>query len=145
MKECKVVVESKSPEETKNIAMAFAKSLADGDIVLLSGDLGAGKTVFTKGFVLGRGVENAEVTSPTFTIMNDYGDGNVFHFDLYRLNSPDEFFATGAVEQLYTSAVSVVEWPEVVGMDFFPSSAYVVKIEKIDDKTRRICIKRNNG
>ena len=132
-----------SSEETMSVAGNFAKALQSGDIVLLSGDLGAGKTVFSKGFVLGRGI-GADVVSPTFTIMNEYGAGAVYHFDLYRLNSPMEFEATGAYEQLFGDGVSIVEWPEVVGFDYFPSSAYVVKIDKLTDTSRSIEIKRNN-
>lgn len=133
---------SHSVEETKSVAYDFGKFLKSGDIVLLSGDLGAGKTVFTKGVVEGLGGNAEEVVSPTFTIMNDY-DGKVNHFDLYRLNSVEEFIGTGAEEQLYSSAVSVVEWPEIVGFEFFPTFAYVVIIKKIDDNTREISIKRN--
>ena len=133
---------SHSVEETKRVAYNFGRFLKSGDIVLLSGDLGAGKTVFTKGLVEGLGCNAEEVVSPTFTIMNDY-DGKVNHFDLYRLNSVEEFIGTGAEEQLYSSAVSVVEWPEVVGFEFFPTFAYVVIIKKIDDNTREISIKRN--
>ena len=131
-----------SSEETMSVAGNFAKALQSGDIVLLSGDLGAGKTVFSKGFVLGRGI-NADVVSPTFTIMNEYGSGKVYHFDLYRLNSPMEFEATGAYEQLFSDGVSIVEWPEIVGFDYFPSAAYVVKIDKLTDTSRSIEIKRN--
>lgn len=134
---------SYSLKETQNIAIDFAKSLKSGDIVLLSGDLGAGKTEFTKGFVLGRGITDAEVVSPTFTIMNEYGNGEVYHFDLYRLNSVDEFINTGAEEQLYSSAISIVEWPEIVGFEFFPKSAYVVKINKTGETVREIIIERN--
>ena len=132
-----------SCDETMSIAGAFSASLNSGDIVLLSGDLGAGKTVFSKGFVAGLGID-ADVVSPTFTIMNEYGSGRVYHFDLYRLNSVMEFEATGAYEQLYGSGISIVEWPEIIGFEYFPADAYVVKIEKIDDKTRNITIKRNN-
>lgn len=133
---------TKNAEETKNFAKEFARGLGAGDIVLLSGDLGTGKTVFAKGFVEGRGV-SAEVVSPTFTIMNEYGLGQVFHFDLYRLNSVDEFEATGANEQMYGDGVCVIEWPEVVGFDYFPETAYVVNIKKINDNMREITIKRN--
>ena len=134
---------TKSREETEKFASDFAKSLEAGTIILLSGDLGSGKTVFTKGIVQGRGITDS-VVSPTFTIMNEYGRGEVYHFDLYRLNSIDEFEATGAFEQLYSSAISVVEWPEIVGLDYFPESAIVVNILKKSDTEREIIIKRND-
>ena len=139
----KIVCKTINAVETENVAEAFAKQLKPSDIVLLSGDLGAGKTVFTKGFVRGAGVKNAEVVSPTFTIMKDY-DGKVYHFDLYRLNSIDEFEATGAVEQLYGNAISVIEWPEVVGFSYFPKTAYVVEINKLGENEREIIIRGNN-
>ena len=139
----KIVCKTKSSAETESVAEAFAKSLKPGSIVLLSGDLGAGKTVFTKGFVRGSGVKNADVVSPTFTIMNDYG-GKVNHFDLYRLNSVDEFESTGAFEQLYGDAISVVEWPEIVGFSYFPKTAYVVEIKKVGETEREIVIRGND-
>ena len=134
-------IKTNSVEETMCVAKKFVKGLKSGDVVLLSGDLGAGKTVFTKGFVEGLGV-NADVVSPTFTIMNQYG-GKVNHFDLYRLNSPEEFEATGAYEELFSSSISIVEWPEIVGFNYFPKSAYVVNILKMGETTREIIIKRN--
>ena len=136
-------VVTNNTEETMDVARSFAKILHSGDIVLLSGDLGAGKTVFSKGFVEGRGVR-ADVVSPTFTIMNEYGSGAVYHFDLYRLNSPMEFEATGAYEQLFGNAVSIVEWPEIVGFEYFPTAAYVVTINKLSESSRSITIRRNN-
>ena len=104
--------------------------------------MGAGKTVFTKGFVKGLGIEDAEVVSPTFTIMNDYG-GRVYHFDLYRLNSVEEFESTGIYEQMFSDAISIVEWPEIVGLGYFPKTAYVVEIKKIGDSEREIVIRGN--
>ena len=136
------LIKTTSCEETMDIAGEFARSLKSGDIVLLSGDLGAGKTVFSKGFVAGLGVD-ADVVSPTFTIMNEYGGGRVYHFDLYRLNSFMEFESTGAYEQLFGTGISIVEWPEIIGFEYFPNTAYVVTIEKVDDNTRNITIKRN--
>ena len=139
----KIVCKSTSVAETEAVACAFSKALKPGDIVLLSGDLGAGKTVFAKGFVRGVGVSDAEVVSPTFTIMNDYG-GKVYHFDLYRLNSPEEFESTGIYEQMFSDAISLVEWPEIVGFQYFPKSAYIVEIKKIDEFTREIIIRGND-
>lgn len=133
---------SKSERETEKIAKVIAKMLSEGDIVLLSGDLGAGKTVFAKGFVKGRGVKKADVVSPTFTIMNDYGSGAVFHFDLYRLSSVAEFEAAGLHEVLFGGGVKLVEWPEKIGFNYFPSDVYRVIIEKVSEKSRKITITR---
>lgn len=132
---------SKNLEETQKIAMNFAESLKAGDIILLSGDLGAGKTQFTKGIAKGLGIDDL-VPSPTFTIMNSFG-GRLFHFDLYRLNSFEELLSIGAEEFLYSDGISVLEWPECVGVENFPNYAIMVKIEKIDDTTRQITIRRN--
>lgn len=133
---------TKSEKETAKVAECIGKNMENGDILLLSGDLGAGKTVFAKGFVKGRKIKKADVVSPTFTIMNDYGSGEVLHFDLYRLNSAAEFEAAGLHEALFGDGVKLVEWPEKVGFDYFPESSYIVRIEKVDDKTRRITFKR---
>ena len=138
----KIICKTNSSLETEKVAEAFAKGLKPADIILLSGDLGAGKTVFTKGFVKGVGIGDSEVVSPTFTIMNDYG-GKVYHFDLYRLNSVDEFEATGIYEQMFSDAISIVEWPEIVGFDYFPRTAYVVEIKKLSDSEREIIIRGN--
>lgn len=132
---------SKSLEETQKIAIKFAESLKSGDIVLLRGDLGAGKTQFTKGIAKGLGIEDV-VPSPTFTIMNSFG-GKLFHFDLYRLKSFDELLAVGAEEFLYSDGISVLEWPECVGLENFPNYAIMVTIEKKDETTRQITIRRN--
>jgi len=137
-----VICKTKNAEETQAVAEAFAKTLNKSDIVLLSGDLGAGKTVFAKGFVKGCGILDAEVVSPTFTIMNNYA-GKVNHFDLYRLNSVEEFESTGSYEQLFSDAISIVEWPEILGFEFFPKNSYVVEIKKISETEREICIRGN--
>ena len=132
---------SNSCEETKELANALAKRLCPGQIVLLSGDLGAGKTVFAKGFAEGLGI-TADITSPTFTIMNSY-DGVLNHFDLYRLKSVDELLGVGAEEELFGDKISLVEWPEIVGFNFFPKKAIKVTIRKINENERSIDINYN--
>lgn len=105
--------QSKNYKETINIAKQYAKTLSAGDVVLLCGDLGAGKTVFTKGIVeqLGGNAEN--VVSPTFTIVNEYNTTpQVYHFDFYRIKSQEELFAIGIEEYLYGGGICVIEWPE---------------------------------
>ncbi len=104
---------SKSQNDTIKIAKLYAKTLKSGDIVLLKGDLGAGKTVFTKGIVehFSKGKEDA--VSPTFTIVNQYNtDPTLYHFDFYRINSEDELIAIGIEEYLYSDAICIIEWPE---------------------------------
>lgn len=132
---------SNSLEETEKIAEDFAKTLKSGDIVLLSGDLGAGKTQFTKGVAKGLGI-NDTIPSPTFTIMNSY-ENRLFHFDLYRLHSFEELINVGAEEFLYSNGISILEWPECVGLENFPDYAIMVTILKLDEFKREIVIRRD--
>ena len=133
---------SNSSEETLEIASNFAKTLSRGDIVLLDGDLGAGKTVFVKG--VANAFSNGKViaVSPTFVIVNVYDtDPEIYHFDLYRINDVSELDAIGAEEYFYGDGISFVEWPERAG-GMFPASAIKIYIEKIDDTKRKIRIER---
>lgn len=134
---------SKSKEETLNIAKDFAKKLSSGDIVLLNGDLGAGKTVFVKGVVeyFSNGKEIA--ISPTFTIVNIYDvNPQIYHFDLYRIESVDELDAIGAEEYFFGEGISFVEWPDRAN-GYFPKSSKFVEIKKISDNERLIRIEED--
>ena len=112
-------------------------------VICLDGELGSGKTVFAKGFADALAIKE-NITSPTFTIMNIY-DNKMNHFDLYRLESVEEFLAIGAEEELYSDKISLVEWPEKVGFNFFPRDAVVVSIFKRDEKMREIIMSFNEG
>ena len=131
-------------EQTKQLAIEFADTLRVGDIVLLSGDLGAGKTTFTKGFAKGFGVADI-ITSPTFTIMNEYCGikHNLFHFDMYRLNGADEAYALGFEEYFEVNnlkGICIVEWAiNVKGLINKPY--FEISFEKLDDNSRKITIK----
>ena len=105
---------SNSPEETKAIGRTLAASLQRGAVVALIGDLGAGKTHFTKGLVEELGGDLAEVTSPTFTLVHEYREGRlpVFHFDFYRLEEASELRNIGWEDYLLEDGVVVVEWAE---------------------------------
>ena len=103
----------KTEDDTIEFAKKFAKKLKNGDILLLDGDLGAGKTVFTKGLVLGLSQGKEMAISPTFTIVNEYNTTpRLYHFDFYRIKSEDELVAIGIEEYLYSDAICVIEWPE---------------------------------
>ncbi|MCI7769556.1 MAG: tRNA (adenosine(37)-N6)-threonylcarbamoyltransferase complex ATPase subunit type 1 TsaE [Eubacteriales bacterium] len=102
---------SKNARDTQNIAKNLAKTLSGGEVILLNGDLGAGKTTFTKGLVKGLGGKKT-VVSPTFTIMHSYDDTRipVYHFDMYRIADEDELYELGLEEYLYENGVAVIEW-----------------------------------
>ena len=134
---------SKSREETLDIAKEFAKKLSVGDIVLLNGDLGAGKTVFVKGVTDYFSNGKAVAVSPTFLIVNVYETNpEIYHFDLYRIDDVEELDSIGAEEYLYGNGISFVEWPERA-TGYFPSSAIKVEIKKVSDNERLIRIEDN--
>lgn len=134
---------SKSEKDTLKFAGEFAKTLSEGDIVLLDGDLGAGKTVFSKGVVsaLSNGEEIA--VSPTFVIVNSYYkcEPVVYHFDLYRIEDVKELDAIGYEEYFYSDGICLIEWP-IRAKNIFPRTAIKVYIEKIDDNLRKIKVER---
>ena len=105
---------SKSEDDTINFASDFAKDLKIGDIIILSGEIGYDKTKFTQGVLRHFGLEN-EISSPTFTIVNEYNskDVNIYHFDLYRLADIDEFYAIGGEEYL-SNGICIFEWGEML-------------------------------
>lgn len=126
---------TKSREETIKFAEEYGKTLRGGDVLLLDGEMGAGKTVFTKGIALALGI-NAEITSPTYAYLNDY-DGKLYHYDCYRLSSGEDAEALGLTEYFYGNGVCVVEWSENIA-DVLPDNCKRVKIEKIDLNIRKI-------
>jgi len=104
---------SDSPEQTVAAGAQCARDAAAGDVFALTGDLGAGKTQFVKGFVAGVG-SNAQVTSPTFTLIHEYSGGRlpVYHFDFYRLESRDELARLGLDEYLFGDGLCIIEWAD---------------------------------
>lgn len=105
---------SKSENDTINFAMDFAKNLRNGNIIVLSGELGSGKTKFTEGILKYFGLEN-EISSPTFTIVNEYSNDSatIYHFDVYRLENSDEFYAIGG-EDYFNNGICIIEWGELI-------------------------------
>ncbi len=128
---------SKSLKETYKIAKDFAKTLKPNDVVLLEGEMGAGKTTFTKGLAKGLGIED-EITSPTYAYMNDY-DKKLYHYDCYRLSSGEDAEALGLTDYFYEGGISVIEWAQNI-KSVLPKNTITVKIEKIDEKSRKITI-----
>ena len=120
---------SNSCEETQKIAADFAKTLKGGDVICMRGGLGAGKTAFTQGLARGLNVKEP-VTSPTFTIVNEYeGRLTLYHFDVYRISDSDEMYEIGYEEYVYGNGVSVIEWPQRIE-DILPEKRYEVDISK---------------
>ena len=133
-----------SPEETEKIGEALAKSLQPGTVLAYRGDLGAGKTAFTRGLARGLGCKET-VTSPTYTIVNEYLGGRLplFHFDMYRLASSDDLWDIGWEDYLEREGVCAVEWSENVADAM--ENAVTVTIEKLGETTRRITIEGGQG
>lgn len=134
-------IRTHSPEETEAIGRKIAAKLLPGDIIAYYGDLGAGKTAFTRGLAAGLGVTE-QVTSPTYTIVNEYLSGRLplFHFDMYRLDSADDLFDIGWEDYLARGGVCAVEWSENV-MDALPEDTVWVRIAREGDTGRSITIK----
>ena len=126
---------SKSREETEEIARAYATSLQAGDVVLLDGDMGAGKTVFAKGLAKGLGMLE-EVTSPTYAYMNDY-DGRLFHYDCYRIESVGQAERLGLADYFDMGGICLIEWAQNIA-PLLPKTVKRVIIRKIDENTREI-------
>lgn len=126
---------SDSPEQTLQIGEQFAKKLKKGDVVLLKGEMGAGKTVFVKGVALALGIKE-RITSPTYAYMNDY-DGVLYHYDCYRLSSGEDAEGLGLTDYFYAGGICIIEWSENIA-DVLPKNCISVSIEKISENKRRI-------
>ncbi|MDY4676619.1 MAG: tRNA (adenosine(37)-N6)-threonylcarbamoyltransferase complex ATPase subunit type 1 TsaE [Candidatus Borkfalkiaceae bacterium] len=124
-----------SAEETIEIGKSFAEKLNKGAVVLLSGEMGAGKTVFVKGMAQGLGIKSL-ITSPTYAYMNDY-DGILYHYDCYRLTSGEDAESLGLTDYFYAGGICVVEWSENIA-DVIPNGAIRVTIEKTGETQRSI-------
>ena len=128
-----------SPAETEALGAALANILPSGTVLAYEGDLGAGKTAFTRGLARGLGILDP-VTSPTYTIVNEYLGGRIplFHFDMYRLHSADDLFDIGWEDYLERGGVCAVEWSENVEEAL--ESPIVVTIEKLGEESRKITV-----
>lgn len=134
---------SNSPEETEQIAADFAKKLQAGDVIAYRGDLGAGKTAFTRGLARGLGID-CDVTSPTFAILNMYAgkDVTLCHFDMYRVQGLESLESTGFFDFLDGAHILAVEWSENIA-DELPEHSITVTLIPIGETARRIEI--DNG
>ena len=125
-------------EQTRAFALELAEGLEKGDLIALSGDLGTGKTAFTRYIAEGLGITET-VTSPTFTIIQEYRSGRLplYHFDVYRVNDEDELFELGYEEYFYGDGVCVVEWADLIE-DLLPEGALRIHIDYGEKEDERI-------
>ena len=137
---------SRAPEETFEAGRRVGTRLAGGEILLLSGTLGAGKTVFVKGLAAGLGLDADEVSSPSFTLVNRHGEGRLilYHLDLYRLTEGPAAAHAVELDELLADerAVIVIEWAERLGHYRLPAGVWRVHIEGDGEDPRRITVKR---
>ena len=134
-----------SPKETRALGKRLASLLREGDVLLLFGDLGAGKSEMTRGIAEGLGVRST-VTSPSFTILNVYDEGCVplYHFDWYRLESAEELYEMGMDEYLGGDGIAVVEWPSQCP-EAIPEAYLAVKLEPVGENEREITLTPMGG
>ena len=132
-----MIYETNSPEETEQLGAALGRIVRPGTVIAYRGDLGAGKTAFTRGLARGLGCSEM-VTSPTYTIVNEYLGGRLplFHFDMYRLASSDDLWDIGWEDYLERGGVCAVEWSENVAEAM--EDAITVTIDKLGEDSRRI-------
>ena len=131
----KKVAEAFTPEDTFRLGFQMAEKAAPGDVIALLGDLGVGKTVFTKGFAAGLGIQE-DISSPTFTILQLYEEGRLplYHFDVYRIGDPEEMMEVGWDDYVYGNGVCLIEWANLIE-DL---------MEEISDgKLKRVTIEKN--
>lgn len=126
-----------SERETIAFAERYAHTLQPGDVVLLNGELGAGKTVFVKGVAKALGIED-EIVSPTYAYMNDYA-GKLYHYDCYRLAGGEQAEALGLVDYFYAGGVCLIEWAQNIE-SVLPEHCKRVNIRKLDESAREITI-----
>ena len=128
-----MIKETFSQEETEKLGYEIGPKAEPGQIYWLSRNLGVGKTVFTRGFARGLGIDE-HITSPTFTLINEYyGRLPLYHFDVYRVADPEEMDYIGSDEYFFGNGVCLIEWAELI-KDIIPKNAVWIKIEKNLDK-----------
>lgn len=132
---------SATPEETMEIGARLGRLLAPGDFVNLNGELGAGKTLLVKGLGASLGIPPEVITSPTFTLINEYeGVHPLYHFDLYRLEEDYELEQIGYLEYFYGQGITAVEWGDLFS-NYLPEDRLDVLLETLEDGTRKISLK----
>ncbi len=125
-----MIYESFSESDTEKIGQELGAKASAGQVYALTGDLGAGKTAFTRGFARGMNIKD-HISSPTYTILQEYdGEGiSLYHFDVYRIEDPDEMEETGFTDHIYDEGVVIIEWAEII-KELLPEDTVFIKIEK---------------
>lgn len=126
---------SESADQTRDFAKTYAATLRGGDVLLLDGEMGAGKTVFVQGLAAGLGISETP-TSPTYAYMNDY-DGRLFHYDCYRIEMPEQAERLGLADYFDMGGVCVIEWWQNIA-PLLPENCKRVRIKKIGENAREI-------
>ena len=133
------VFKTESPEETIELASKIGSLLKKGDVIAYKGGLGAGKTTFTRGLAIGAGLDD-EVASPTFALVNEYhGTLDIYHFDMYRIESADDLETTGFFDYPMDESVFVIEWSENI-TEVLPEGTIFIEIRRTGDESREIII-----
>jgi len=136
------IFHSYSEQDTQSIAAEFAKTLTAGDVVALFGDLGAGKTAFTRGVAIALKVDETSISSPTFTLVNEYnGELPIYHFDVYRLENARLDELDWLDEYLFGDGICLMEWAEYI-LPILPKNYIKVELERLTDTERKITITR---
>lgn len=127
---------SNSETDTKKFAKEFASKIKNNTVIVLTGELGAGKTKFVEGFLSYYGLEN-EISSPTFTIVNEYknNDINIYHFDVYRLSNSNEFYEIGG-DEYFNKGICIIEWGELI-KDALPKNYIQITFNNSADNTNK--------
>ena len=138
-----MIIETNSPQETKELGKKMAERAKPGDVFTLVGDLGVGKTVFTQGIAEGLGIDEP-VNRPTFTIVQEYESGRMpfYHFDVYRIGDPEEMDEIGFDDYIYGDGLCLIEWADLIE-EILPEKRVAIRIEKDLEKGfdyRRITI-----
>ncbi len=129
-----MVIETATREETLALGVKIGEQALPGTVICVDGDLGAGKTVLAQGIAKGLGISE-QVVSPTFTILQEYRDGRIpfYHFDVYRIEDPDEMYEVGFEDYFYGDGVCMIEWAELVS-ELLPEDHVHITIEKQMDR-----------
>ena len=136
-----ITIKTASVKETIAIGKKLGRLMSPGDVICLTGELGAGKTHFVKGIALGLGIRGKDITSPTFIIINEYkGKIPLYHIDLYRIGVIEDLRDIGMDEIVYGKGVTAIEWAERI-KDILPDERLDITLKWVDDKTRSIEIR----